>query len=94
VGDLVSYFAIARDNAPGAATALSDIYFLQVRPFRRDFREAPSQGGGGQGGQGGMDDDLSAMQRQIIAASGIATISNYVQHIIATPFPRTRGRND
>ncbi|MDH3223176.1 MAG: DUF4175 family protein, partial [Gemmatimonadota bacterium] len=70
VGDLVSYFAIARDNAPSPAIALSDIYFLQVRPFRRDFREAPAQGGGGgQGGAGGMDDDLSAMQRQIIAAS-------------------------
>ena len=71
VGDLVSYFGIARDNGPASATALSDIYFLQVRPFRRDFREAPAGGGGGgQGGQGGgMDDDLSAMQRQIIAAS-------------------------
>lgn len=71
VGDLVSYYGIARDNGPASATALSDIYFLQVRPFRRDFREAPAGGGGGgQGGQGGgMDDDLSAMQRQIIAAS-------------------------
>ena len=70
VGDLVSYFGVVRDNAPSPATALTDIYFLQVRPFQRDFREAPAGGGqgGGQGG-GGMDEDLSALQRQIIAAS-------------------------
>ena len=68
-GDLVSYYGIATDNAPNPATTLTDIYFLQVRPFERDFREAPAQGGG-QGGQGGgMDEDLSGLQRQVIAAS-------------------------
>ena len=69
-GDIVSYHAIARDNAPSPGEALTDIYFLQVRPFRRDFREAEGGGGGGGGGGGqGMDQDLSAIQRQIIAAS-------------------------
>lgn len=69
-GDLVAYHAIARDNAPAANEALTDIYFLQVRPFRRDYREGPG-GGGGDGGDGGdgMDQDLSGLQRQIIAAS-------------------------
>ncbi len=70
-GDIISYHAIARDNAPSPGEALTDIYFLQVRPFRRDFREAEGGGGGGGGGGGaqGMDQDLSAIQRQIIAAS-------------------------
>ncbi|MYE93322.1 MAG: hypothetical protein F4238_08155, partial [Gemmatimonadetes bacterium] len=43
-GDLVAYHGIARDNAPSPREALTDIYFLKVRPFRRDFREA--EGGG------------------------------------------------
>ena len=69
-GDLVAYHGVARDNAPVPNEALTDIYFLQVRPFRRDFREAPAGGGGGGGGEGGgMEEDLSRLQRQIIAAS-------------------------
>ena len=64
-GDLVAYHAVARDNAPSPNEALTDIHFLQVRPFRRDYRER--QGGGGDGG--GMEQDLSGLQRQIVAAS-------------------------
>lgn len=71
VGDLVAYHGVARDNAPVPNEALTDIYFLQVRPFRRDFRESQGGGGGGSagGGEGSMEDDLSGLQRQIIAAS-------------------------
>lgn len=72
VGDLVAYHGVARDNAPVPNEALTDIYFLQVRAFRRDFRESQSGGGGGgsaAGGEGSMEDDLSGLQRQIIAAS-------------------------
>lgn len=70
-GDLVAYHGVARDNAPVPNEASTDIYFLQVRPFRRDFREAPAGAGGGGGGGagGGMEEDLSRLQRQIIAAS-------------------------
>ena len=69
-GDLIAYHAVARDNAPVPNQAMTDIYFLQVRPFRRDFREAQGRGGGGGGGAGGeMEQELSAVQRQIIAAS-------------------------
>lgn len=69
-GDLVSYYGVATDNAPSPAQAVSDIYFLEVRPFRRDFRRAEGGGGGGGGGAGdGMENDLSQLQRQIIAAS-------------------------
>ncbi len=68
-GDLVAYHAVARDNAPTPNEAVTDIYFLRVRPFRRDYREAETGGAPGGGGGGGMDQDLSAVQRQIIAAS-------------------------
>ena len=72
-GDLVSYYALVRDNR-GLGTArviASDIYFLTVRPFERAYREAEQQGGGGggQGGGQGAEAALSEMQRQIIAAT-------------------------
>ena len=69
-GDFISYYAKARDNnsvdGPGEST--SDIYFMEVRPFDRQFRQAQQQGGGG----GGGDDDSNALtrrQREIIAAT-------------------------
>ncbi len=68
-GDLIAYHGVARDNAPVPREAMTDIYFLQIRPFRRDFREAQGAGGGEGGGGGGMEEDLSALQRQIIAAT-------------------------
>ncbi len=71
-GDSVSYFARASDNdtVQGAKRATSDLYFLRVRPFKKDFRQAPSMAGGGGGGGGGMQvDALSEQQRQIIAAT-------------------------
>ncbi|RMH14351.1 MAG: hypothetical protein D6701_11345, partial [Gemmatimonadetes bacterium] len=70
-GDLVSYYAVARDNRTGgtSASVTSDIYFLQVRPFSVDFRQsdqAPPQGGGG----GGMPERaLSELQKQVVAAT-------------------------
>jgi hypothetical protein len=69
-GDSVSYFARASDNdaVGGAKRATSDLYFLRIRPFRKDFREAPSMAGGG-GGGGEPVDALSEQQRQIISAT-------------------------
>ena len=51
-GDFVSYYAKATDNdaVEGGKTATSDIYFVQVRPFRKDYKAAQSQAGGGGGG--------------------------------------------
>ena len=72
VGDLIAYHGIARDNAPVVNEALTDIYFFQIRPFRRDFREAQGGGaamGAGGAGEGAMNEDLSGLQRQIVAAS-------------------------
>ena len=52
--------------------ASSDIYFLRIRPFKKDFRQAQSQGGGGGGGGGGGNQQVEALseqQRQIISAT-------------------------
>ncbi len=70
-GDSVSYYARARDNAAEQSQpVLSDLFFLRIRPFRRDFRQAQSQGGGGGGGGGGGQvEALSEQQRQIISAT-------------------------
>ncbi|MGD2047094.1 MAG: hypothetical protein PVH96_12850, partial [Gemmatimonadota bacterium] len=70
-GDLVSYYAIARDNRTGgeATPVTSDIYFLSIRPFERAYRQAPGGGGGGGGGGQQQDTPLSDLQRQVIAAT-------------------------
>ena len=70
-GDSVSYFGRAVDNdaVGGGKRATSDLYFLRIRPFNKDFRQAQSQGGGGAGGGGGQVEALSEQQRQIISAT-------------------------
>ena len=72
-GDSVSYYARASDNdTSGAKTASSNLYFLRIRPFKKDFKQAQSQGGGGGGGGGGgagQVEALSEQQRQIISAT-------------------------
>ena len=72
-GDFVSYYARAADNdaVAGAKRTTSDLYFLQIRPLRKEFKRAESNagGGGGGGGGGGQVGALSQQQRQIIAAT-------------------------
>jgi hypothetical protein len=69
-GDAVSYYARAADQGPkgSARQRTSDLYFVRVRPFSKDFRAAQSMAGGG-GTQGGGADALSEQQRRIIAAT-------------------------
>jgi molybdenum-dependent DNA-binding transcriptional regulator ModE len=67
-GDFISYFARATDQGSPVQTTSTDIYFLEVRPFDREYRQAEQRGGGG-GGGGGADGALSEQQRQIIAAT-------------------------
>ena len=62
-GDVVSFFAEARDRERATRSAL---YFADVRPFDRRYRERQSQGGGGGGGQG---IDIAARQRDIVSAT-------------------------
>jgi hypothetical protein len=70
-GDLIAYHVRASDGAPGRTEpARSDIYFLNVRPFGRDYRQAESGGGGGGGGGGETSPQgLSRQQREIVAAT-------------------------
>ncbi len=70
-GDVVAYYARARDeNRVGSRqTVLSDMYFLQIRPFGQDFRQADAAGMPGAGGQAGAEASLSQRQREIIAAT-------------------------
>ena len=70
-GDVISYFARARDHAGSAREVTSDIYFLTIRPFGREYRQAesgPPPGAEG-GGAGENPGELSQQQREIIAAT-------------------------
>ncbi len=72
-GDFLSYYgrAVDRNLAQQGADVKSDLYFIQVRRFSRDYRAGPSGGGGGGGGGAGGGDAraLSEAQRQVISAT-------------------------
>ena len=71
-GDFVSYYAKASDTdaVQGSKTTTSDIYFVQIRPFKKDYKPSQSQAGGGGGGGGGQQvGQLSQQQREIVAAT-------------------------
>ncbi|MGH9219752.1 MAG: hypothetical protein ACRD1W_10650, partial [Vicinamibacterales bacterium] len=70
-GDSVSYYAKATDNdgIGGAKQSTSDIYFLRIRPFDKNFKPAASMSGGGGGGGGQEVGALSQQQRQIISGT-------------------------
>ncbi|MGH7594041.1 MAG: DUF4175 family protein, partial [Gemmatimonadales bacterium] len=67
-GDLVAYHATAADGAGHRAS--SDIYFLEVRPFGRDYHAADDNGGGGGGSGGGNNPgQFTQRQRELIAGT-------------------------
>ncbi|MFN8572440.1 MAG: DUF4175 family protein [Gemmatimonadaceae bacterium] len=70
-GDVVSYWATATDAGPpgGKRSSTSDIYFLTVRPFGRDYRQNQQGGGGGGGGSQDTPGTLTQAQREIVAAT-------------------------
>jgi hypothetical protein len=71
-GDFVSYYAKATDTdaVQGSKTTTSDIYFVQIRPFKKDYKPAQSQAQGGGGGGGGQQvGQLSQQQREIVSAT-------------------------
>jgi hypothetical protein len=66
-GDLVSIYATAQD---GHAEARTDMSFVQVDPFQREFsqsQQSPSGGGGGRGQS--SQNDMSKRQKELIAAT-------------------------
>ncbi|MEO8502146.1 MAG: DUF4175 family protein, partial [Vicinamibacteria bacterium] len=67
-GDFISYYARATDVGSPSHQSSSDIYFLEARPYRRDFRQAEQSGGQG-GGSSGDPGSLSQQQRQVVAAT-------------------------
>ena len=69
-GDVISYFARATDaDRVGAKTATTDIYFLEIRPFNREYRQSEQAGGAGSARGDAAAGALSQRQREIIAAT-------------------------
>ena len=67
-GDVVSYYLRAGDANPARVRETrSDIYFLEVRPFEREFEDAPSQSSLSM--DAGTVGQLAAVQKEIIAAT-------------------------
>jgi len=67
-GDLVSVYATARD---GHSEARTDISFIQVDPFEREFSQS-QQSGAGAGAGGGQSSDqteISRREKELIAAT-------------------------
>ncbi len=67
-GDLVSLYATARD---GHAEARTDISFIQVEPFEREFSQSQQSGGNGGGSGGGQNNqtEISKREKELIAAT-------------------------
>jgi hypothetical protein len=68
-GDVVSYYGKAWDNnnVTGPGISDSDIYFIEVRPFEKKYKQNQSGQGEGQGGEG--QEVLSRRQKEIISAT-------------------------
>ncbi len=66
-GDLISLYATARD---GHSEARTDMSFIQVDPFEREFSQSQQSGGGGGGGSGSGDQtEISKREKELIAAT-------------------------
>jgi len=66
-GDLISVYATARD---GHSEARTDISFIQIDPFEREFSQSQqSGGGGGGGGNGDNQTEISKREKELIAAT-------------------------
>ena len=69
-GDLVSVYATAKDARSESHT---DMLFIQVDPFEREFSQSQQAGGGGGGGGGGGQGvdpgEISRREKEIVAAT-------------------------
>ena len=63
-GDLVSYYAVARD---GKTAVQTDMYFIEVRPFELAFFQRQASGGAMMGG--GEQTEISRRQKEILTAT-------------------------
>jgi hypothetical protein len=64
-GDLVSFYATAKD---GHGEGRTDICFIQVDPFEREFSQS-QQSGGGAGGRSNNQTEISKREKELIAAT-------------------------
>jgi len=65
-GDLASLYATARD---GHSEARTNIIFVQVEPFEREFSQSQQMGGSGSGSAGNSQIEVSRRQKELIAAT-------------------------
>ncbi|UCC81487.1 MAG: hypothetical protein JSW46_10740 [Gemmatimonadota bacterium] len=70
-GDFLSYYARAtdRNRVDGRQSTTTDIYFMEVRPYDREYRQSEQANMPGGGGGGGFDSSLAQRQRDVIAAT-------------------------
>ena len=64
-GDLVSYYAVARD---GKTAVQTDMFLIEVRPFELEFFQRQASGGGLMG-SGGEQTQISRRQKEILTAT-------------------------
>jgi hypothetical protein len=64
-GDLVSLYATAKD---GHSEARTDISFIQIDPFEREFSQS-QQSGGGAGGGSNNQTEISKREKELIGAT-------------------------
>ncbi|HEX6938560.1 MAG TPA: hypothetical protein VF158_04050 [Longimicrobiales bacterium] len=114
-GDVVAYFARATDGARAAddpaaggdarvaprAPVTSDIYFIRIRPFRRDYRAAEQSGMPGGEAMGGEYAELSERQREIVAATFNLvrdrehySVDEWAEHVTTVTLAQSRLREE
>jgi hypothetical protein len=64
-GDVVSYYATAKD---AKQTTRTDMMFIEAQPFEKEFQQQQQSGGGG-GGGGEDPNKISERQKEIISAT-------------------------
>src|SRR6185503_12874785 len=65
-GDIVTYYAVAKDRKQEVQT---DLFLIHVQPFERRFTQGQAGGGGGGGGGGDEQNAISQRQREILLAT-------------------------
>jgi hypothetical protein len=64
-GDLVSYYAMAKDHGGSTQT---DLFLIQIAPFERRFTQSQANGGGGGGGEE-QEGQISQRQKEVLLAT-------------------------
>lgn len=81
-GDFITWTVWAKDTKPDRSEyeVMGDPYFLEVRPFKREYREALTGGGmpGGMGGQQGQQRPEQAQKDILIATWNLRRDARYM----------------